>query len=80
MSNYYSLEDFKIDVLRKIRCPIFCSSGKKEHLFHTDKENHVRLEFFALDSNGVILIYDCLVLLNYVSVNVPFSMELWFCF
>jgi len=49
---------------------------RKEGLFHLNKENHVCLDFLALDSNGVILIYNCLVILKNVPVNVPFSMEL----
>lgn len=50
--------------------------GRKESLFHLNKENHVCSDFLALDSNVVILIYNCLVILKNVSVNVPFSMEL----
>lgn len=50
--------------------------GRKEGLFHLNKENHVCLDLPALDSNEVILIYNCLVVLKNVSVNVPFSMEL----
>lgn len=50
--------------------------GQKEVFFHLNKENRVCLDFFALDSNGVILIYNCLVILKNVSVSVPFSMEL----
>lgn len=30
--------------------------GRKEGLFHLNKENHVYLDFLALDSKGVILI------------------------
>lgn len=48
---------------------------KKKGLFHLNKESHVCSDFLALDSNGVILIYNCLVILKNVSVNVPFSMD-----
>lgn len=50
--------------------------GRKEGLFHLNKKNHVCLDFLALDSDRVILIYNCLDILKNLSVNVSFSMEL----